>query len=307
MKNVLRWMAGKGAHAARHAPHWARVEAGPLAGCEFFLPKGLKGWAGQIVRGAYEPGLCMEIAALAKHGGTFYDIGAHIGFFSCAWLTLGGAGVESFEPAPGNAEIVRETLARNALPLPSPLVGEGRDEQRESGMRGKRAEPSTAHPSPRVACAHVGPLPQGERATIGRVHEIALGAFDGAGTLMLNAENLGKTSMAYVREAGGIDSEREGKVYAKAVEVKIAVRKLDAYARKHNLPPPRVLKIDVEGAEAAVLAGAHELLAAHKPIILLEIHNIDAALSCAERLTRLGYRSRTLAKAAGMPVVRWDA
>jgi FkbM family methyltransferase len=46
-----------------------------------------------------------------------------------------------------------------------------------------------------------------------------------------------------------------------------------------RLPPPRVLKIDVEGAEASVLRGGQRLLSGHKPIIYCEAHdgyNADA-------------------------------
>jgi len=303
MKNVLRWMSGKGSRSVLHPPIWTPVRAGPLAGCEFFLPQGLKGWAGRIARGEYEPDLCKEITALAMQGGTLYDIGAHIGFFSCSWLKLGGACVECFEPAPGNAEVVRATLVRNALPLSACLAGDGQAERSASKVR---VTPPDTYTAPPVRAAHIEPRAQGAQAKAVRVHELALGDRDGDGTLMVNAGNLGKSSMAYLRETGGIDTEREGKVYAQAEEVKVAVRKLDTYAREHQLVPPSAMKIDVEGAEAAVLAGAQELLAAYKPVLLMEIHTIDAALDCAAHLTRLGYRSRTLTHTAGMPVVRWD-
>jgi hypothetical protein len=38
-----------------------------------------------------------------------------------------------------------------------------------------------------------------------------------------------------------------------------------------HLPPPQVLKIDVEGAEDAVLAGASELIAGKKPALICEV------------------------------------
>jgi FkbM family methyltransferase len=55
-----------------------------------------------------------------------------------------------------------------------------------------------------------------------------------------------------------------------------------------RLPPPRVLKIDVEGAEALVLAGANTLISKVRPVILCEVsgHNVD---TCSSLLKSQGY------------------
>jgi FkbM family methyltransferase len=42
------------------------------------------------------------------------------------------------------------------------------------------------------------------------------------------------------------------------------------------LPPPTVVKIDVEGAELAVLAGMRQTLAEHRPAIICELHDTHA-------------------------------
>jgi FkbM family methyltransferase len=257
MKKILKKIFGDD-RAARHAPAWTRVDAGPLSGCEFLLPKGLKGWSGAIVQGVYEPELFAALSDLAKGGGGLYDIGSHVGYVATAWLKLGGARADCFEPVPGNADVVEETLKRNGF------------------------------------------------ASQSRLHRLALGDSNGSCTLMVNAQHLGKTSMAYVREVGGIDLHKEGKVYGKAVEVPAQLRTLDSYAEEQKLPPPRVLKIDVEGAEAKVLQGAWKTIERHRPALLLELHNIDAAVYCAEPLTRLGYRSKLLFKADVTCAFRWD-
>jgi FkbM family methyltransferase len=68
---------------------------------------------------------------------------------------------------------------------------------------------------------------------------------------------------------------------------------LDSYAR--GTPSPRLIKIDVEGHELAVLRGAEEVLTEHRPAIVLEMidtHQQRAGASAMEivaLLQRLGY------------------
>ncbi len=52
---------------------------------------------------------------------------------------------------------------------------------------------------------------------------------------------------------------------------------------------PDIIKIDVEGAEAAVLQGGAELLTRHNPEIWLALHNRQAMRDCTDLLKRFGY------------------
>lgn len=53
---------------------------------------------------------------------------------------------------------------------------------------------------------------------------------------------------------------------------------------------PDVLKIDVEGAEEGVLAGAHALLASSRPpILVLSLHGLPQAQRCLQILEEHGY------------------
>lgn len=52
---------------------------------------------------------------------------------------------------------------------------------------------------------------------------------------------------------------------------------------------PDVIKLDVEGGESAALEGASQLLAAHRPVILLATHGPDQHRQCVEILRRHGY------------------
>jgi FkbM family methyltransferase len=55
-----------------------------------------------------------------------------------------------------------------------------------------------------------------------------------------------------------------------------------------RLPPPTVVKIDVEGAELAVLAGMRETISRHRPAIICELH--DTHVEFVELMGSCGYR-----------------
>ncbi|VTT86442.1 methyltransferase, FkbM family domain protein [Halorubrum sp. DM2] len=48
------------------------------------------------------------------------------------------------------------------------------------------------------------------------------------------------------------------------------------------VPPPDAIKVDVEGHEAAVLRGAAEAIATHRPLLVVEVHDADSADDEAE-------------------------
>lgn len=54
-------------------------------------------------------------------------------------------------------------------------------------------------------------------------------------------------------------------------EVRVPTVTLDAYIQREGLAP-RLVKIDVEGAEFLVLEGARRSVAAHHPLLVIEIH-----------------------------------
>lgn len=76
----------------------------------------------------------------------------------------------------------------------------------------------------------------------------------------------------------------------------VAVEPMDALCARLSLPAPDFVKIDVEGLELEVLAGADHILRECHPDLLIEIHGAgtrgrqDQADRVATLLTRLGYR-----------------
>jgi FkbM family methyltransferase len=67
---------------------------------------------------------------------------------------------------------------------------------------------------------------------------------------------------------------------------------LDDLVRAGTLPPPHLVKIDVEGAELAVLEGMRETIERQRPAIICELHDTHAAFvafmaGCGYRLINL--------------------
>jgi FkbM family methyltransferase len=239
-------------------PVWRAVERGPLAGLVFFLPGGRNApWADRIRAGDYEPATLDVLTDLARGGGVLYDIGAHIGFYSCAWMRLGGARVEAFEPLPSTAQVLRRTLACNKL-----------DE-----------------------AVHI--------------HNVALGDFAGPGRMMADESDLGAASAAYLREIGPPDLLHDLPGFTPGAGPTVAVHRLDDFVAAHDLPRPALLKLDVEGAEARIVAGASRLIATCRPALLCEVHTIDAGLALAHQLALAGYRLRILGKNGVQPACLW--
>jgi FkbM family methyltransferase len=69
---------------------------------------------------------------------------------------------------------------------------------------------------------------------------------------------------------------------------------LDDLAFQGRLPAPTVMKIDVEGAEGAVLRGATRLLVEKRPLLFLSTHGGKVHAECCKLLVGLGYGLRPI-------------
>ena len=68
---------------------------------------------------------------------------------------------------------------------------------------------------------------------------------------------------------------------------------LDQYVKENRLPPPSLIKIDIECAEVDCLRGGHKLINDHKPIMLIEFHSLDLLREGYRLLDSWGYRLTT--------------
>ena len=122
----------------------------------------------------------------------------------------------------------------------------------------------------------------------------ALGAADGTARFLLSAE-----------PTWGALASASPKVNGQVNEAAVPVRRLDGAVADAGLPLPEVIKIDVEGAEADVLAGAAATLGEARPILMIELHGTNAAV--ADALHRLRYRARVLGRATAVVDSPWNA
>jgi FkbM family methyltransferase len=89
-----------------------RIQSGPLKGKKWIATSGKK-----FITGKFEP---YKTESFLKHftkGSTFYDIGAHIGYFSAMASSIndGTGHVYSFEPRPDNARFFRKHMELNGF------------------------------------------------------------------------------------------------------------------------------------------------------------------------------------------------
>ena len=86
-----------------------------------------------------------------------------------------------------------------------------------------------------------------------------------------------RTSMARLRDDG---------------QMSVEVVSLDDLVGRGIIPPPDVIKMDVERAELSALRGAEQVLRDHHPAVLVSCHDGALHRGCRSFLTSLGYTCR---------------
>jgi len=64
---------------------------------------------------------------------------------------------------------------------------------------------------------------------------------------------------------------------------------------------PDIVKLDVEGAELKVLAGAARMIERRHPHLIVEVHSAELELACGTWLVRRGYRPRVVSQRRFLP------
>lgn len=79
-----------------------------------------------------------------------------------------------------------------------------------------------------------------------------------------------------------------GRVSARG-SLQVRMVALDDLLSAGQYPPPGCIKMDIEGGEAAALAGARQTLLRHRPVIFLATHNQPVHDRCCAMLAEMGY------------------
>jgi FkbM family methyltransferase len=134
------------------------------------------------------------------------------------------------------------------------------------------------------------------------VHHAAVADRVGEMTLCF-AESRGDDSMGYLDAYGGVNTPAAREHYGSFSRTVVRTLTLDSL--RSELPPPRFIKIDAEGAEGAILSAGRSLIRQFKPRLLIELHGIQEALQCAQILSELEYRAVLLTKQKTTMPVLW--
>ena len=103
----------------------------------------------------------------------------------------------------------------------------------------------------------------------------AVGAADGRARLLV----VGEASWSHLESTGRHADVRD--------EIDVTVVSIDSLVASGAIPPPDVMKIDTEGAELQAIEGARATIARHRPAIVCELHDTNAAFVAL--MDELGY------------------
>jgi FkbM family methyltransferase len=123
----------------------------------------------------------------------------------------------------------------------------------------------------------------------GQVTLMAMALADEDGTVEFQVDDAQSSSGTLDKVTGGEPCVGRQNLGLGPRTTKVLCRRLDTLLAEGALPPPHVIKIDVEGAEALLLRGAERLLREHSPKLLIELHGIREIRDVLALLDRMGY------------------
>ncbi len=115
----------------------------------------------------------------------------------------------------------------------------------------------------------------------------ALAESDGQGVFQKDNVTFASGTLDAVSQ--GEPSQSHAQYKFAAVTITVDVATMDSLVSSGAVPPPAVIKLDVEGAEAMVLRGGRRTLAAHQPIVVVELHGAPVGREVVRLLWDAGY------------------
>ena len=104
------------------------------------------------------------------------------------------------------------------------------------------------------------------------IQHLALSDQDGE-QIFRFSDNPALASIGYLDLRGHPGDRVRQEIYEQLQAVPVPTRSIDSLIAS-GAAVPRFIKLDVEGAEVEVLRGAKQLLAEHRPVLAVEVHNI---------------------------------
>jgi FkbM family methyltransferase len=123
-----------------------------------------------------------------------------------------------------------------------------------------------------------------------RVIPCAVSDVDGEGTFLVHSS----PAMGKVLGSSGRDATYE-------YQIKVGQVSLDSFVYEQGFQAPDLIKMDIEGGEIKAIPGMSELLERKRPLLLLEIHDPEAAYVAWSVLSQQRYRICRLQ--AGFPQI----
>lgn len=150
---------------------------------------------------------------------------------------------------------------------------------------------------PNAACHRGLSAWAGQRRDIA-IHAVALSATEGEGTLTVPIDADGTEHDS----SGSLEHASDGDAH----HITVPLRTLDSF----GFDRIAFIKIDVEGHEASVIAGAHATIAAGRPALLVEIEQRHLSRPIADvfgEVAALGYRGYFQKNGRMTPIADFDA
>jgi FkbM family methyltransferase len=128
----------------------------------------------------------------------------------------------------------------------------------------------------------------------GRIEVLELALADVDGRLQFNCSpDPDLNDIGFLARSGQPAHRVPQSSYNRLSPIEVQTARADSLVER-GLRPPSVMKVDVEGSEMLVLAGAGQLLRNHRPAMAIEVHNITSMFSVLTTLHDAGYTVRLI-------------